>query len=27
MMVAPALPGGDNYPPLGEAPGRYVMEK
>ncbi|HYV69544.1 MAG TPA: alpha/beta fold hydrolase [Pseudolabrys sp.] len=27
MMVAPAVPGGDNYPPLGEAPGRYVMEK
>jgi polyhydroxyalkanoate synthase len=27
MTVAPAVPGSDNYPPLAEAPGRYVMEK
>ena len=27
MIEAPAGPGGADHPPLGEAPGRYVMEK
>ena len=27
MVLAPAMPGGAEYPPLDKAPGRYVLEK